>query len=132
VSAMYLVVRRALDRSGRACEDQSGNDTGSRVPLRMFVDRTAADAFVAGQIAEIRRTMNPFHIIGGFVDTDAQKQLERLELPVACPDDPWHEEWKVWWDLCQDLVSDEQRAAVWTILEADPPFDVIVLEVSDE
>lgn len=129
---MYLVVRRALDSHGRACEDQSGNDTGSRVPLRLFATRASADSFAAKLELEARRTMNPFHVIGGAVRREVVEQLERLDWPVAVPEERWHEDWKAWWDLCQDLITDEQRAAVWAVLEADPTFEVTALEVDDE
>ena len=75
MSTMYLVARRALDSFGGACEDQTGIDTGSRVPLRMFTTRLAAEAFIAAQMIEARRTMNPFQMIGGYVGNDIQKQL---------------------------------------------------------
>jgi hypothetical protein len=102
------------------------------VPLRLFSTPEAADAFVESLKLEARRTMNPFHIIGGALRPQMTKQLERLEFPVAVPEERWHEDWKSWWDLCQDSITDDQRALVWAILEADPPFEMIVLEVDDE
>jgi hypothetical protein len=129
---MYLVVRRALDRSGGACEDQTGIDTGSRVPLRLCADRKAADAFAAALTLAARRTMNPFPLLDGYLSAEVRERLAGLGFPVACPDDPWHEEWKTWWDLCQDRITDEQRAAGWAALGETPPYEVLAVEVDDE
>jgi hypothetical protein len=128
VSTGYLVVRRATDRGGGACEDQQGTDTGSRVPLRLFAARAAADAFAVTLTAEARRTMNPFPVLDGYLDA-IRKRLADFRFPVACPDDPWPEEWKTWWDLCQDLITDEERAAVWAVFGATPPYEVVEIEL---
>ena len=128
---MYLVVRRALDRYGGACEDQFGADTGSRVPLGLFATRGAADAFVQLLTTEVRRTMNPFPMLGGSLSDDVRQRLADCKLPVGCPDDPWREDWTTWWDLCQDLITDGERAAVWAALGATPPYAVVEVEVSE-
>lgn len=128
---MYLVVRRALNGEGGACADQVGGDTGSRVPLRLFADRAAAEAFVAKITAEARRTMNPFPLLDGYLSDDLMKRLAAFEFPRACPGESWHEDWRSWWDLCQDLINDEERAAVWAALGATPLYEVIPTEVGD-
>lgn len=132
MSTMYLVVRRAVDRNGGACEDQFGSDTGSRVPLRLFASRAKADAFAARLCAEARRTLNPFLLLNDYLNADERRKLADFAFPVACPDDQWHEEWGTWWDLCQDLITDEQRAAVWALFDVTPPFEVVEIEVGDE
>jgi hypothetical protein len=129
---MYLVVRRAIDQHGGACEDAHGDDTGSRVPVQLFATRARADAFAARLCAEARRTMNPFPLIDGYLSADEKKQLADFKLPVSYPDDDWHEDWTTWFDLCQDLITDEQRTAVWALLSTTPPFEVVAIGVSDE
>ena len=64
--------------------------------------------------------------------TISRSSWASLELPLTYPDDTWHEDWKTWWDLCQDLITDDQRAEVWAILGADLPFEVIAAEVDDD
>ena len=129
MSTGYLVVRRALDRWGGACADQHGTDTGSRVPLRLFAARAAADAFAAALAAEVRKTMNPFPMLNGYLSDAVRKHLAVFRFPVACPDDPWIEEWKAWWDLCQDLITEKERAALWAVFSTTPPYEVSEIEL---
>lgn len=128
----YIVVRRALGEEGAVCDDQFTNDTGSRVPLRLFTTRTAAEACAAALSAEVRGLVSPFTQIGGYVSEDEIKRLAALRLPVDCPDDSWHEDWRVWWDMCQDLITDEQRAAVWDVFAEMPPYEVLEVELDDD
>ncbi len=126
---MYLVVRRALDRDGKSCGDQMSNDTGSRVPLKLFADRTAADTFANQLAAEARRTMNPFHLLDLSVEKPLRAKLRALKLPVKLPEEHWEEKWRAWWDQCVDVTTDDQRAAVWKVLGASLPFEVIEIEL---
>lgn len=127
----FLVVRRAVGADGGACESQFGNDTGSRVPVRLFASRAAADGCAAALVAAARRAVNLFPLLDGYLSDDTRARLAALELPVGCPGDPWHEDWIVWWDLCQDEITDEQRSAAWDVFAAAPPFEVVEVEVDD-
>ena len=127
--AMFLVVRRAVQVDGTACNDQHGSDTGSRVPLRMFATRPAAEQFVAALTAEARRTMNPFLLVTGYLRDDDRTRLAGVGLPVPCPEDDWHGEWAPWWDLCADLITDDQCAAVWALVGASAPYEVVEIAV---
>ena len=128
----YLVVRRALDADGSGCEDQFVSDTGSRVPLRLFSDRVTAEACAAALLADARRELSPFTQIGGYISEGEFEQLAALGLPVDCPDDSWNGDWRVWWDMCQDLITDEQRAAVWSVFAGQAAYEVLEVEVGDE
>jgi hypothetical protein len=122
---MFLVVRRAVGKDGTGCGDQGGPDTGSRVPLRLFATRDAAKALVAQLTAEAHRTMNPFHLNEGMLPEPVRAELAKLDFPVALPKDSWTREWRLWWDRCQDLITDKLRAKVWKLVGAAPPFEVI-------
>ncbi|AWM39729.1 hypothetical protein GobsT_19120 [Gemmata obscuriglobus] len=123
----FLVVRRALTAGGAGCGDQFVSDTGSRVPLRLFVTRVAAEAHASALGTAARSTVSPFtHVT---VSDSLAASLRALGFPVECPDDPWDEEWRVWWDLCQDLITVEQRAAVWELFAEMPLFEVLEVEL---
>jgi hypothetical protein len=129
---MFLVVRRALNEEGSACDDQYGSDTGSRVPLRLFADRTAATAYVAELLAKARQTLNPFPFLNGYLSDEVCEQLKRFQFPLSCPDNTWHGDWREWWDLIQDKITDDQRTAVWNLFADHPLFEVLVVEVNEE
>jgi hypothetical protein len=129
--AMFLVVRRAVKVDGTGCDDQNCHDTGSRVPLRLFADRPAAEQFVVALTAEARRTMNPFLLVDGYLSADERKRLAGFGLPVACPADDWHGDWAEWWDRCADLSTDEQRAAVWALFGQLSPYEVVEIEINE-
>jgi hypothetical protein len=128
---MFLVIRRALTKYGGACLDQGEVDTGSRVPIRLFSDRIAAETLVTRLTAAARRTLNPFSVLNS-VEKGLQERLAQLCLTLPCPEDRWPDDWREWWDLLQDEISDEQRNAVWSLFGAAPLFDVIPLEMSDD
>jgi hypothetical protein len=129
IRTLFLVQRAAFDAYGRACEDQHGNDTGSRVPLRGFADRAAAEAYCRELTAQARRTMNPFHLLDAYAPDELRGRLAGLGLPLPSPEESWHEEWREWWDLCQDEVTDEQRAEVWAVCSSRPLYEVVELEL---
>src|SRR5262245_43445228 len=123
---MFLVVRRAVQADGAACHSQHSDDTGSRVPLRMFATRPAAEQFVATLAAEAQRTTSPFHLNVDLMTEKIRKQLDQLRFPVECP-----KRWDrlAWWDQCADLITDEERAAVWALFGKLAPFEVLEIEV---
>jgi hypothetical protein len=117
----YLVVRMA------------NPETGSRVPVRAFSTRAAAEAFTAEQLAAVRRTMNPFHMwVCEYLGDDAREKLAALGLPLPMPAEEWYGDWSGWWDSCQEAVTDEQRAAVWAVFDGPPLFDVVRVEGGEE
>jgi hypothetical protein len=128
MSAMYLVVRRAVRQDGEGCGDQATADTGSRVPLRLFASREAAEKLVAELAAEARRTMNPFALNGYEVPDAVGDFLRTLKLSAKCPKDPWPDRWREWWDRCADEMTDEQRAAAWAAFGTLQPYEVLKVE----
>lgn len=128
MNAMYLVVRRAVQADGEGCGDQNGPDTGSRVPLRLFASRAAADKLAADLAAEAARTMNPFCLNGYEVPAAVRDVLAALSLSAACPKERWPEEWRAWWDRCADEMTTEQRAAAWAAFGKLQPYEVLKVE----
>ena len=125
-------VRCRRFRRGGGWRDRPSPD--ARVPAALFADRAAADTLRDQMNAESRNTLNPFV----FVEPDAgaatdfgRAELAHLRLPLPIPSGERRAEWIEWWDLCQDEVADEQRAAVWHLCDR-PLFEVIRVEVSDE
>lgn len=125
---MYLVVRRAVQQDGSGCGDQNGPDTGSRVPLRLFASRGAAETMVAELTAEACRTMNPFHLNHYSVPDAVRDSLAALKLSAKCPKETWSEGWSAWWDRCADEMTDEQRAAAWAAFGKLQPYEILKVE----
>jgi hypothetical protein len=112
------------------CTDQERQDTGSRVPLRLFVTEAAATEFVAKLAAQARATMNPFHLQG--VSELAQEQIESIRFDQPPPTDRWYEVWREWWDSCVDSITDETRLAVWAVFGLTAPYEITAIEIPDE
>lgn len=117
----HLVQRRA----GRTPADRL-----SRVPVRLFADRTAADAHRDELNAAARKVVNPFHLLE--VPDLIAEALEPLRLPLPWPATEDDEEWRGWWDLCQDDISEAQRTAVWELFADQPLFETLRVQVIDD
>jgi hypothetical protein len=128
MSTMYLVVRRAVLENGEGCFDQGGPDTGSRVPLRLFASRGAAERLVAELTAEARRTMNPFALNGSEVPDAVRDFLSTLKLSAKCPKEKWSDGWRAWWDRCADEMTAEQLATAWAAFGTLQPYEVLQVE----
>ncbi|MCI0701768.1 MAG: hypothetical protein L0241_11850 [Planctomycetia bacterium] len=125
----FLVQRRAIgDTASSGWRERPSRD--ARVPLWMFAERSAAEAFRDQLAVECRQTVNPFV----FVEPDAEPfyhhKFTRLALPLPLPASDRRLEWVEWWDLCQDEATEDQRAAVWEVCD-QPLFEVLRVEVSD-
>jgi hypothetical protein len=131
----FLVQRRAFDASGFVCHDQQGRDTGSRVPVRLFADRRAAEAHRDELVAAARTVMNPFQAytpeMSGLSYEEFAAAAERLRPPLPWPTGFSPRQWREWWDLCQEEVTDDQRGAVWELFADHPLFEVLPVEVRD-
>jgi hypothetical protein len=130
----FLVQRRAIvdSAAGSGWRDRPSRD--ARVPVALFANRDSANALRDQMNAESRGTLNPFVFLAEDPNSVFhRKDLEALRLPLPLPEHiPYRQsEWIEWWDLCQDEVTDEQRAAVWQQCDR-PLFEVIRVEVSDE
>jgi hypothetical protein len=131
----YLVQRLAFDGSGHVCHDRTYRDTGSRVPVRVFADRAAANAHRDELSAAAREVMNPFQAysppMAGLHDAEFLAAVEQLRPPLPWPThfSPGH--WREWWDLCQDELTPEQRHAAWEMFSTHPLFEVLPVEVAD-
>ena len=106
----------------------------ARVPVELFATRAAAVDALGRLSAGARQFANPFVFVepGEGVATDAGRaELARLRVPLPVPANQRRGEWVEWYDLCQDELSDDQRAAVWNLCD-HPLFEVLRVEVSDE
>ena len=126
---MYLVRRLVFHADGRPRD----HDTGARLPLRLFADRADAERHCRELTAAARRATNPFLVCDWEATEAVRAELARLDLPLPWPD---HEEnygdaWAEWWDLCQDELTDEQRAALWDLFGVRPLFEVAEVELED-
>ena len=137
----YLVQRRAIaDSAADGWRDRPSS--AARVPVALFAKRHAAEERRDRLSAEGQSALNPFV----FLEDDpeayfaraedpeayfAREEFEQLGLPLPLPTRNRRQEWVEWWDLCQDEVTDEQRAAVWELCDR-PLFEVLRVEVSDE
>ncbi len=133
--AGFLLQRRAFDVLGRGCHDREGQDTGSRVPVGLFADQTRANAYRDELTAAARDIMNPFQV---FTPQMARRSaqgfttaIEQLGAPLPWPVNMRPELWREWWDLCQDEISPEQRAAAWDLFQDQPLFEVLRVEVNE-
>ena len=132
----FLVQRRAFDTLGRGCHNREGQDTGSRVPVRLFADRTAANAFRDELTATTRAVMNPFQVFTPLMARRGEQEfiaaIEQLGTPLPWPVNFHPERWREWWDLCQDEISPNQRMAAWELFEDQPLFEVLRVDVHEE
>jgi hypothetical protein len=132
----YLLQRRAFDRLGRGCHNRQGEDTGSRVPLRLFASRAEANGFRDGLIAAARQVVNPFQVftplMAGRTEQDLIAAIEQSQPPLPWPVRLQLELWREWWDLCQDEITDDQRNAAWELFEDQPLFEVLRVEVNED
>jgi hypothetical protein len=131
----FLVQRRAFDPNGFVCHDQNGRDTGSRVPVRLFGDRESAEAHRHELTAAARAVMNPFQAyappMSGLSEEEFAAAAASLHPPLPWPAGFSPRQWREWWDLCQDEVTDGQRAAAWELFADHPLFEVLPAEVRD-
>lgn len=134
--AGFLVQRRAFDTLGRGCHNREGQDTGSRVPVRLFADRASANAFRDELIALTREVMNPFQVFTPLMARRSEVEftalIEQLGTPLPWPVNLRPELWREWWDLCQDEITVEQRVAAWELFADQPLFEVLKMEVHEE
>jgi hypothetical protein len=129
---VFVVQRQAFSSYGRVCDDQFGGDTGSRVPLRLFADRAAAEAHCRTLTRAAQQSMNPFHLLDADESIpELRTKLDGLGFPRPFPAEDWDEEWRKWWDMCQDEFTAEQRDAVWAMFADRPLFEVVPVELED-
>ncbi len=132
----FLVQRRAFGASGHICHGRRGSDTGSRVPIRLFADHSAALAYRDELAAAVVELMNPFQVytppMTGLTEARFFAAVATLEPPLPWPTGFRLLDWVEWWDLCQDEATDAQRAGAWALFANQPFFEVTRVEVSDE
>jgi hypothetical protein len=130
----YLVQRRALADSAAGGGWRDRPPADARVPVALFAERAAADAFRDQMNTECRQALNPFVFAdptAGAATSFGRAELDHLRLPLPIPAGDRRAEWVEWWDLCQDETTDEQRTAVWGLCDR-PLFEVLRVEVGDE
>lgn len=128
----HLVQRRAVlaERSRWGWWWRSPPD--ARVPVSLFATRSEALATRDRLAAEVRQLVNPFVFIDpglGAATADGREALALASPPLPVPTGDGAAEWTEWFDLCQDEMTDEQRAAVWELC-GQPLFEVLRVEVS--
>jgi hypothetical protein len=106
------------------------------VPVRLFADRTAANAFRDELTATTRAVMNPFQVFTPLMARRGEQEfataIEQLNAPLPWPVNFHPERWREWWDLCQDEISPNQRMAAWELFEDQPLFEVLRVDVHEE
>jgi hypothetical protein len=138
---VYLVTRQAVDVE----EEPQGRLTGhptmwsfpgeaaTAMPLRLFDDRAAAEAYrdECERLARVGRC--PFLLAGEGWDVWAATSLEpeqldsRLwELNIMPPEED-DTDWAGWWHSTP--MTDEQREAVWGLLDCVRLYSVVELEM---
>jgi len=131
----FLMQRRAFDPTGFVCHDHRGRDTQSRVPVRLFADRAAAESHRDDLTEAAHAVMNPFQVfppvMAGLGEVQFAAWVEWLRPPLPTPTNFSPASWKEWWDLCQDDVTDEQRLAAWKLFEVHPLFEVLPITIRD-
>jgi hypothetical protein len=132
----YLVQRRAFGELGYVSHGPNYRDTGSRVPVRLFADRAAANAHRDELFAAAVGVMNPFQAYApgmtGLGEDGFLAAVAALAPPLPWPTTFQLAQWREWWDLCQDEATNDQRAAAWALFDDRPLFEVLRVEVGDE
>jgi hypothetical protein len=108
-------------------DPDSFEEPSSYVPVRVFGDRAAAEAYRAECDAEVRAALPPalyagyesWERIGGAKAVTAALQALGLPPPKFARDNEWRhmDEFRKWWaDHAADLTA-EQRAGVWKLFD---------------
>ena len=130
----HLVQRRSVLAPAQNYGWHRRSPADARVPVALFATRAAAVEALGALAADAQRAANPFAFVEpgeGVATNPARADLARLRLPLPVPATDRRAEWLEWYDLCQDELSDDQRAAVWNLCDR-PLFEVRRVEVSDE
>jgi hypothetical protein len=130
--AAFLVQRRALQDDGELrCRADRPSGFVPHVPLRLFGDRSAAEAYRDDLLARLRLGLNPFEL---------QRQLSELTslkpaafyvclwgLNVAPPVMDDVIDWPRWWRETAPDLTREQIEAVWQLLDRLRLVEVVEL-----
>lgn len=129
----YLVQRRAVvDGFGRGVWADRP-PASARVPIALFAARADANAHRDRLAVELRTILNPFvfsHASRRAATDDSREALDASRPPLPVPTGDSTVEWVEWFDLCQDEMTDDQRAVVWDVCD-NPLLEVIRVEVRD-
>jgi hypothetical protein len=148
----FLVQRRAFDPEGCFCRNENGDPTEAVVPLSLHATRDAAEAEARRLEAEARHLVSPFAFFPPHNDLAAlsslpfdqfQAEARRLKLfPDHRGKDAlvnlggvWMDfnpdVWLTLWDECVDNMSDQQREAVWRLLDRLSFHQVVEVELGE-
>jgi hypothetical protein len=141
-SGAYLVQRVALDPEGPRCTDNNGDPTDGQVPLALYPTRKQADRERDRLEGAVRRLVNPFAFpdpqegltvgdhfgLSSHTYSQFRREIRNLGLPLPDSDDRAtvsasgltlfrSAPWLAWWDKRVDAMSDEQREAIWDLLD---------------
>jgi hypothetical protein len=142
---MFLLVRVGWeerygeDRSFSLVETEDGRPLG--LPLAVFADEKAAKARKAELEAEERQELNPFLFVAGEeyglqdVSTlSADEFAERVKklfpkVPLPRAGKYKERDWVGWWEQHADSRTEDQRQAVWGLLDKLEFYKVLPTEL---
>jgi hypothetical protein len=152
----YLLQRQAIDPEGTFCTDNTGDPTEGQVPLALYPTRERAEAERRRCEEATRRLVSPFafpapheYCTGGdylgvssltytrFLKAARGLGVPLPRLPTTRTVSPTgHCEyrsgpWLAWWDEHVDTMTEEQREAVWGLLDRLHFHTVVQVELSD-
>lgn len=131
--AGFLVQRRAVADLSAGTSWRNRPPADARVPVALFATRSDAVGRRDELAAEWRQVLNPFVFADpahGAATDLTREELQALDLPLPLPPGDRRRDWLEWWDLCQDDISEEQRAEVWRLSD-QPLFESLRVEVGE-
>jgi hypothetical protein len=134
--SVFLVQRRAIlwGELGRLADHPT---FAPYVPLRLFTDRAAADAYRDDIVGRLRPAVNPFDLErppmsmadSAFVSCLWGLDVVPPEPKVVGSHGRWHEcfDWRAWWNETAPTLSPEQVEAVWALFDRLRLVEVVEL-----
>jgi hypothetical protein len=131
--------RYGTDRSFSPVSTEDGRPLG--LPLAVFADEKSAKARKSELEAHEREELNPFLFVGDEEYTlqevsslnakEFDERLKKLFPGIALPKPSKYEErdWVGWWEQHADARSEEERQAVWALLDRLEFYRVLPTEV---
>ncbi len=134
--SLFLVQRRALV-DGELREQVDRPTFAPCVPLRLFADRAAAEAYRDEIVGRLRLTVNPFDLSHAPMSLAEPALVNCLWGLDVVPPDPkvvgshghWDEfiDWSAWWAETAPTLSPEQLEAVWALFDRLRLVEVVEL-----
>jgi hypothetical protein len=141
-ATVFVVQRRALIQGYEPRTDVSRPKFTPFVPLRLFSDRKAAEAYRDEILLRLRRAVNPFALGQDLYSLTSMPYKAFVNclwgLNVVPPQpgpggsdaDPL--DWRAWWEETAPGLSLEQLNAVWELLDRFRLVEVVELMLHGE